>query len=410
MKDIIIFTESFPYGYGEYSFIKEELTQLAMGKNKVTIVSDGKEKLICADFLKKYNIECYCIDRCLNSARYILMSLSSQLFWRDVAYILRDGKHIIKRVIRSFNMLNSAIRYSEWMSRNLVNVMDSILYTYWYYDMTLALCMLKKDDPKFSFITRTHGYDLKHERATGMRQPYKWFMDKYLDKIFFISDEGKNYYLNNYKVFDNSRYEVAYIGAPASIGNNWRKRKRDCNQYHVITCSSICGVKRLNYLIDALAICSDYKIKWSHIGDGCDEKIIKEYALDKLNSNQNVEYEFLGFMNREVIFDYYDRIGGDCFINVSESEGVPVAIMEAMAYGMPIIATNVGGNFETIRDNGILLSPNPMPDEILRAIVQICSASDTEYERLSANSLKLWEEKFDVVQNAKMFVKKLETL
>ncbi|NCO54621.1 MAG: glycosyltransferase, partial [Bacteroidetes bacterium] len=46
----------------------------------------------------------------------------------------------------------------------------------------------------------------------------------------------------------------------------------------------------------------------------------------------------------------------DLFINVSESEGIPVSIMEALSAGIPVIATNVGGTNEIVNnDVGFLI-------------------------------------------------------
>jgi len=43
------------------------------------------------------------------------------------------------------------------------------------------------------------------------------------------------------------------------------------------------------------------------------------------------------------VLNYYASNPVDVFINTSSSEGLPVSIMEAMSFGIPVIATNVGG-------------------------------------------------------------------
>ena len=47
----------------------------------------------------------------------------------------------------------------------------------------------------------------------------------------------------------------------------------------------------------------------------------------------------------------------DLFVNMSLSEGIPVSIMEAISFGIPIIATNVGGNAEIVNDETGVLIP-----------------------------------------------------
>lgn len=47
----------------------------------------------------------------------------------------------------------------------------------------------------------------------------------------------------------------------------------------------------------------------------------------------------------------------DIFILPSHNEGLPISILEAMSYGMPIISTPVGGIPEVVMENGVLVTP-----------------------------------------------------
>ncbi len=70
----------------------------------------------------------------------------------------------------------------------------------------------------------------------------------------------------------------------------------------------------------------------------------------------------------------------DIFVTTSQSDGTPVSILEAMASGLPCIATNVGGIPEWIEDkkNGLLISPRS-PEQLAEKILflaqdpQFCS-------------------------------------
>ena len=64
--------------------------------------------------------------------------------------------------------------------------------------------------------------------------------------------------------------------------------------------------------------------------------------------------------------------GWDIFVLASRFEGLPVALMEAMAMGLPIVATEVGGVPEAVR-NGIegLLVPAGRPDLLAAAIERL---------------------------------------
>jgi glycosyltransferase involved in cell wall biosynthesis len=80
---------------------------------------------------------------------------------------------------------------------------------------------------------------------------------------------------------------------------------------------------------------------------------------------------FLGYVaHSEKLYDLYKA--SDIFVLASLSEGLPQTLLEAMAFGLPIVATNVGGIPHIIRDghNGLLVNPGS-PREISDAIYRL---------------------------------------
>ena len=59
----------------------------------------------------------------------------------------------------------------------------------------------------------------------------------------------------------------------------------------------------------------------------------------------------LGNLSNVDVYNYYKKNSIDLFINVSIFEGLPVSIMEALAFGIPCLATKTGGVSEIINDN-----------------------------------------------------------
>jgi glycosyltransferase involved in cell wall biosynthesis len=96
-----------------------------------------------------------------------------------------------------------------------------------------------------------------------------------------------------------------------------------------------------------------------------------EYIAEKLSIQDSVE--FLGL--RTDIIDLLQQSWG--FVLPSRWEGMPNALLEAMACGLPCVATRVSGNEDTIVDgvNGLLVEPE-QPAEMARALQRIIEDAD----------------------------------
>ena len=79
----------------------------------------------------------------------------------------------------------------------------------------------------------------------------------------------------------------------------------------------------------------------------------------------------------------------------SYNEGLPMAVLEAMSYGLPIVASDVGDMSAAVQEgvNGYLISPGN-PDQISEAINKILSKKQSEWTSLSTMSRIIAEEKF----------------
>ena len=97
-------------------------------------------------------------------------------------------------------------------------------------------------------------------------------------------------------------------------------------------------------------------------------------VLEKLCRELNVErnFHFLGWKSQTELMDEYAR--ADVFVLPSLTEALGVALLEAMAAGLPVIGSDAGGIPEIIRhgENGLLVSPD-QPAELADAVLRILS-------------------------------------
>ncbi|MBQ4033784.1 MAG: glycosyltransferase, partial [Paludibacteraceae bacterium] len=113
---------------------------------------------------------------------------------------------------------------------------------------------------------------------------------------------------------------------------------------NIVSCSNAIPLKRLDLIAEALQK-ADFPIQWTHIGSG---PTLEKISAMVESMPKNVTVSLLGQKSNEFVRDLYTKKHFDVFLNVSTTEGVPVSIMEALAAGIPVIATNVGGTSEIV--------------------------------------------------------------
>jgi len=86
----------------------------------------------------------------------------------------------------------------------------------------------------------------------------------------------------------------------------------------------------------------------------------------------------------------------DIYILPSYNEGLPMSILEAMTYCLPIISTPVGGIPEAVHDgvNGYLINPGDC--KALAEKIELLATDKPLREQMGLASYKLVQEKFDI--------------
>lgn len=122
-----------------------------------------------------------------------------------------------------------------------------------------------------------------------------------------------------------------------------------------ITVANLLPVKNHSILVKALARLRDAGVALTavFVGQGSEREAIETLAADRGLGPDRLK--ILGFRT-----DIPDLLhAADIFVLASQMEGLPLAILEAMSTGLPIVATAVGGIPEVVRDgvHGLLVPP-----------------------------------------------------
>lgn len=408
MKKLYLFTSVFPYGLTGEAFIEPELQYLLQEFN-LTIVTCASENEL-QGVKRKLPDEVSIVhlkDRLskVQKIQFLLCNSFQPLLWKELFYSAKSKKKLLLKWkdIVGFYIMAKNIEYQITELGLAENSDNSLFYTYWNSYQALALLFLKEKNPALKVVSRIHGYDLYKERANSGWQPFKQYMGNTLNGLFFITETAKQYFIRTYlEGQPGNRLYVCRLGVPQKEA---RPKKLEGSSFHLVSCSNVIPLKRVGLIVDALALCSkDICLKWTHFGDGIQMPAIKEQIQSKLLQKGNMEVSLKGYVEHQSIMHFYDKNFVDCFLSTSSSEGCPVSIQEAISYGIPIIATNVGGVSELINGNGILLKADPTAAEISSSIETMYYASAEQVKKWRQASFACWAKRFDADKNYMEFV------
>jgi glycosyltransferase involved in cell wall biosynthesis len=130
--------------------------------------------------------------------------------------------------------------------------------------------------------------------------------------------------------------------------------ERDWLSPRLLSVGRIVHQKGLDLAMHALGGLKDLNWEWRIAGDGPQMQALQSLAQE-LGINDHVF--FLGWQTREQIIHSYKQ--SNVFLFPSRHEGMPNALLEAMASGLPVIATCIAGNEELVVEDetGYLVPP-----------------------------------------------------
>lgn len=325
----------------------------------------------------------------ISSVKKKIAGLCSPLFWIS---ILKIKPSKCRSLLNSCGYIKIL---AEWIMKLEFDSSGTIFYSYWLLAPALALSSLKKRKNILYLVSRAHGIDLYNERGDYILNFFKPYIFQNLNKLYCVSEYGMEYLSKKYKNYSD-KFTVSRLGT----FNQVKISPIISDSLEIVSCSFLAPVKRIELLIlgieDFQKKSPSIQIKWIHIGGGQMLDSLKNLAGQKLKKGS---FHFVGALSGVEIFDLYATENFLCLVNVSESEGLPVSIMEAQSFGIPVIATAVGGTPEIVNEeNGFLLPADPTPDEIASAIHDVVINKE-KWEKKRVLSRKNWEEKFDAEKN-----------
>ena len=191
------------------------------------------------------------------------------------------------------------------------------------------------------------------------------------DAVFAVSEQVRQHCIEVDRI-NPARVQTIYNGLNLGDWNTVSRRPGPPSEILITTVGNIRRVKGHDVFIKAAASIVPFfpKVSFSIAGDVLEPDYFAELQALVLDLNLSDRFHFVGG-----ITNLREHLSvADIFVLPSRSEGFSNAIVQAMAAALPVVATDVGGNAEAVKD-GVsgLLVPSDDPAALSAAIIQLLS-------------------------------------
>lgn len=289
------------------------------------------------------------------------------------------------------------------------NPAKAVFYIFWFYDSTFFV-FLKRRFPNATFINRTHSGDLYEDGPSLKgRTLLRNLQLNSLDAIVTISNDAKEYVIKKYPKA-KQKVHLSRLGtADPKALNPFQP-----HPFVLVTCSHVRNVKRVHLVAQALQKI-DFNLTWYHMGEvdtnNQADQSIKMFLeeTEALRQKSNVNFVNLGVLSSIEVFEFYKNTPVNLLISTSETEGIPVSMMEAISFGIPVLSTNVGGCKEIVNDETGTLFPSQYSPLEIAELIKKFSHSEKNTERFRKGVRKFWLHHYSAEGNYYKLAEKINT-
>ncbi len=412
---LILITSSYPF-FTDEPFLETEMPYLAKRFDKVITLAVALDSGIPQINVTPENVDCYNVaveSKKLSRMKSLLKGASRLLFPSELLKEDKAASYSIKnraffeyfcaRAEREFELCKKILEKYDFSEYDNVTV-----YSYWFFVPALIGSkirdLLAPECKNIKFVSRGHGYDV-YEYANSVGYiPLREYLLSKVDTLYPCSIDGEKHIAAQCPKYKD-KIKHSYLG---SVDCGVSPMNED--KFHVVSCSRMVNLKRLDRIANVLSLLKDEEVignvKWTHIGDGETMQRVKAICEEKLGFMQ---VELIGRISNTQVKEFYKTNKTDLLINVSSTEGLPVSMMEAQSFGIPVLATDVGGVGEIIQDeyNGWLVSPDFTDEELAEKLKEIIFTEKSKFAEMRKNARAYWEENFDAQKNYTLFANEI---
>lgn len=393
-KNLYFFTNHYPYG-GE-SFVGNEIEALSPVYSKIKLFSTSKgtvkERL-------PSNTELVQLNPAIGGRLKLLMdnfSLVVAIFSLDYSNNT-DKKNFFKKLRYNLSLLLNTIALSEELAKEIEkDKTEKDFVSFWMDEWTLALSILCHKKRITDFVFRVHQHDLYIDNNPTQYIPFRYFNIKMAKAVFPDSNRGVKF-LKDLNYFPE-KIKVGHLGVVDKGTNPFSK-----NGFTIVSCSALLNRKRVDLIADVLKLVT-VPVKWVHFGaKGENVESFDQLKLKCGSLPSNVSVDLKGDVSYSDLLQFYKNTPVNLFITLTRAEGLPVSVIEAVSFGIPVLATDIMGLPDVVtEESGILISPD-LEKEKIATILNDFPSGNKNTKEFRERTKEFWKYNFNSDVNYSKF-------
>jgi glycosyltransferase involved in cell wall biosynthesis len=395
---VLYATHSLPFGKGEAFIIPEIRALVKRGCEVLVVPMDPQGQVIHKD------------------ARYIARShslrqpvVSPDIIKAAIEEVCRRPKaavHSLTRLLGAQSWLQKGKNVAIfpkglWLARLAREWGADVLHAHWAAGVA-SMTFVASEVSEVPWILTAHRYDIDANNILAAKVASA-------SSVRVISRRGKEQIISLTGV-SNDKVNIIRMGVdlPSKTANV----KRDVSSFRLIMPANMKKVKGHSYLLQAAEILVERGLS-IHIdlaGDGVLRQDIMQ-SIDERGLKKQVRH--LGVMSHDTLLQQLGSGTWDALVLASivtedgDAEGVPVALIEAMSYGVPVVATETGGIPELLENGCGLMVPDKNPQALADALEKLAEDHSLR-ERLVRSGRERIKEEYAISKVSKRILEELE--
>jgi len=350
LKELWLFTRQFPTGAGEV-FLETALPFWAMRFSKVRVfhmfTGEGSVALPAGIVAEQPWKDTFATPDPFTSIAQLPLLLRIMRA-RGVSGNSAESFSHARQLVARYKALESIIRRDYDPKR-------VVLLSIWLEDWATLLGLLHEAGHPLQFSAMAHRTDLF---GSGGKAPYQALQMRTANQVLCIARDGVEELSKRYPAHAE-KFRLVRLGTVGHGMAPWAPSA----ELRLVSCSYITPRKRVERIAEAL-LHVERPVRWTHFGDGPGRAAVEAIAQ---RAPAHVHMDLRGATGNTEVLQAYATEQFDAFIHLSEHEGVPVALMEAASFGIPLMATDAGGVKELVNErNGVLWPVDMAPEEVAR--------------------------------------------